>query len=81
MLQSRSDGSAHADFDKVLAKEPGAENGVVVATPSHARTHRQVRKCALNAAKSISLGSAPCRATTWPMCAAARKYRTAVSAL
>jgi hypothetical protein len=28
-------GSANADFDKVLAKEPGAENGVVIATPSH----------------------------------------------
>jgi hypothetical protein len=32
-------GSANTDFDEVLAKEPGAENGVVVATPSHgART-------------------------------------------
>src|SRR5277367_3801928 len=49
--------------------------------PPMARAHRQVRKCALNAAKSISLGIAPCRATTWPMCAAARKYHTAVSAL
>ena len=49
--------------------------------PPVARGHRQVRKCSLNAARSISLGIAPCRATTWPMCAAARKYRTAVSAL
>ena len=32
-------GSANAYFDKVPAKEPGTENGVVVATPSHgART-------------------------------------------
>ena len=35
MLQCGSGGPANADFDKVLAKEPGAENGVVVATPSH----------------------------------------------
>ena len=47
MLQSRSDGSAHADFDKVLAKEPGAENGVVVATPSHgARASTGTQVCA-----------------------------------
>ena len=56
----RRGGPANADFDKVLAKEPGAENGVVVATPSHgARTstsaqvlaeHRQInvaRHCPL----------------------------------
>ena len=60
MLQCGSGGPANADFDKVLAKEPGAENGVVVATPSHgARTsttaqvlaeHRQInvaRHCPL----------------------------------
>src|SRR5579863_6310327 len=51
-LQCGGGGPASADFDKVLAKEPGAENGVVVATPSHgARTsttaqmldeHRQI---------------------------------------
>jgi hypothetical protein len=34
MLHCGSGGLAHANFDKVLAKEPGAENGVVVATPS-----------------------------------------------
>src|SRR5215472_5711913 len=38
MLQCRGR-PANADRDKVLAKEPGAENGVVVAAPSHgART-------------------------------------------
>ena len=60
MLQCGSGGPANADFDKVLAKEPGAENGVVVAAPSHgARTstsaqvlaeHRQIniaRHCSL----------------------------------
>ncbi|MGZ9112384.1 MAG: hypothetical protein ACXW3X_15225 [Rhodoplanes sp.] len=60
MPQCGSGGPANADFDKVLAKEPGAENGVVVATPSHgARTstnaqvlaeHRQInvaRHCPL----------------------------------
>src|SRR6516225_7773284 len=32
-------GPAHADLDEAPAKEPGAENGVVVATSSHgART-------------------------------------------
>ena len=39
-------GSANTDFDEVLAKEPGAENGVVVATPSHgarASTGTQMR--------------------------------------
>lgn len=41
----------------------------------------QVRKCSLNTARSILLGRAPCRATTWPRCAAARKYRAAVPAL
>jgi len=39
MLQYGSGGPANADFDKMLAKEPGAENGVVVATSSaRART-------------------------------------------
>jgi hypothetical protein len=60
MLQCRS-GPANAGFDKVLPKEPGAENGVVVAAPSHgARTsttaqvlaeHRQInvaRHCPLS---------------------------------
>jgi len=60
MLQYSSSGPANADFDKMLAKEPGAENGVVVTTPSHgARTstsaqmlaeHRQInvaRHCPL----------------------------------
>src|SRR5438034_3421450 len=38
-LQCGSGGPANTDFDKMPAKEPGAENGVVVATPSHgART-------------------------------------------
>ena len=38
-LQRRGGGLANADFDKMPAKEPGAENGVVVAAPSHrART-------------------------------------------
>jgi len=38
MLQRRG-GLANADCDKALAKELGAENGVVVAAPSHgART-------------------------------------------
>ena len=59
-LQCGSGGPANADFGKVPAKEPGAENGVVVATPSHgARTstsaqvlaeHRQInvtRHCPL----------------------------------
>src|SRR5271167_512994 len=59
-LQCGGGGPANADFDKVLAKEPGAENGVVVAAPSHgARTsttaqvlaeHRQInvaRHCSL----------------------------------
>jgi hypothetical protein len=35
MLHYGNGGLAHADFDKVLTKELGAENGVVVATPSH----------------------------------------------
>jgi hypothetical protein len=60
MLQCGSGEPANADFDKVLAKEPGAENGVVVAAPSDgARTstsaqvlaeHRQIniaRHCSL----------------------------------
>jgi hypothetical protein len=60
MPQYGSGGPANAEFDKMLAKEPGAENGVVVATPSHgARTstsaqvlaeHRQInvaRHCSL----------------------------------
>ena len=34
-LQCGSSGLANADFDEVLTKEPGAENGVVVAPPSH----------------------------------------------
>jgi len=34
-LQCGSSGPANADFDKVLAKEPGAENGVVVASSTH----------------------------------------------
>ncbi|WP_208245713.1 hypothetical protein WGT02_34110 (plasmid) [Rhizobium sp. T1470] len=33
-LQCGGGGLANANFDKVLAKEPGAENGVVVATPA-----------------------------------------------
>ncbi len=38
-LQRRGGGLANADFDKMPAKEPGAEDGVVVAAPSHgART-------------------------------------------
>jgi hypothetical protein len=38
-LQCGSGGSANADFDKVPTKEPGSENGVVVATSSaRART-------------------------------------------
>jgi len=38
-LQWRGGRLADADFDKMPAKEPGAENGVVVAPPSHrART-------------------------------------------
>ena len=38
-LQGRGGGTANADFDKMPEKEPGAENGVVVAAPSHgART-------------------------------------------
>jgi hypothetical protein len=38
-LQRLGGGLANADFDKMPAKEPGAENGVVVAAPSHgART-------------------------------------------
>ena len=49
--------------------------------PPMARGHRQVRKCSRNTARSMSLGITPCRATTWPRCAAARKYRTAVQAL
>jgi hypothetical protein len=35
MLQCGSGGPANADFDKVLATEPSAKNGVVVAAPSH----------------------------------------------
>ena len=46
-----------------------------------ARGHRQVRKCSLNAARSMSLGIVSCRATIWPRWAAARKYRTAVATL
>jgi hypothetical protein len=59
-LQFGIGGPANADFDKVPAKEPGAENSVMVATPSHgARTstsaqvlaeHRQIdvaRQCSL----------------------------------
>jgi hypothetical protein len=52
-LQCGSGGPANADFDKMPAEEAGAENGVVVATPSHgARTstsaqvlaeHRQIK--------------------------------------
>jgi hypothetical protein len=52
MLQGGSGEQANADFGEMLAKEPGAENGVVIATPSHgARTstaaqvlaeHRQI---------------------------------------
>jgi hypothetical protein len=39
MLQRSGGRPANGDFDKVLTKEPGAENGVVVSTPSHgART-------------------------------------------
>ena len=38
-LQRGCGGLANADCDEMLAKEPGAENGVVVAAPSHgART-------------------------------------------
>jgi hypothetical protein len=60
MLQCSRGRMANADFDKVLAKESGAEGGVVVAVPSHgARTstsaqvlaeHRQInvaRQCPL----------------------------------
>jgi hypothetical protein len=60
MLQCSRGRMANADFDKVLAKESGAEDGVVVAAPSHgARTstsaqvlaeHRQInvaRQCPL----------------------------------
>ena len=43
MPQCGSGGPANADFDKELAKEPGAENGVVVATLSLLKSpkHRQ----------------------------------------
>jgi hypothetical protein len=38
-LQRLGGGLANADFDKMPAKEPGAENRVVIAAPSHgART-------------------------------------------
>src|SRR5882757_11228283 len=60
MLQCSRSRMTNADFDKVLAKESGAEDGVVVAAPSHgARTsttaqvlaeHRQInvaRHCPL----------------------------------
>jgi len=43
--------------------------GVANALPS-ARGHRQLRKCLAEHARSMSLGIAPCRATTWPRCAA-----------
>jgi hypothetical protein len=35
MLRYSSGGPANPDFNQVVAEEPGAENGVVVATPSH----------------------------------------------
>src|SRR5271165_2533853 len=35
MLQCSRGRMANADFDKVLAKESGAEDGVVIAAPSH----------------------------------------------
>ena len=76
--QCGSGGRANADFDKVLAKEPSAENGVVVATPSlwRGRTSTQVRKCWLNAARSMSLGIARLpKPGHGRWCAAARKYR------
>ncbi|SPJ17220.1 hypothetical protein SBBP2_2600004 [Burkholderiales bacterium] len=62
MLQCGSGGSANADFDKMLAKEPGAENGVVVATPSHgARTSTSAQVLAehrqINVARHCSLPS------------------------
>jgi hypothetical protein len=38
-MRRHSHGSANADFYEMLAKEPGSENGVVVATSSaRART-------------------------------------------
>ena len=38
-LRRHGRGSANADFDEVLAKEPGSENGVVIASSSaRART-------------------------------------------
>ena len=71
MQQCGSGGPANADFDKVLAKEPSAENGVVVATPSYgARTstsaqvlaeHRQInvaRHCPL---PSLDMAEVRCR--------------------
>ncbi len=62
MLQCRSGGPANADFDKVLAKEPGAENGVVVAAPSHGAgtsTSAQVlaEHCQINVARHYPLPS------------------------
>src|ERR1700686_1984660 len=59
-LQSGSGGPANADFDKVLAKEPGSENGVVVATSSaRARTSTGAQVLAerrqINIARSCTL--------------------------
>jgi hypothetical protein len=71
MLQWDSGGSANADFDKVLTKEPRAENGVVVATPSHrARTstsaqviaeHRQINVARHHPLSSHDMAEVRCR--------------------
>src|SRR5271165_3162707 len=62
MLQCSRGRMANANFDKVLAKESGAENGVVVAAPSHgARTSTSAQVLAehrqINVARHCSLPS------------------------
>src|SRR5208337_4660564 len=62
MLQCGGDGPANANFDKVPAKEPGAEEGVMVAASSYgARTSTSVQVLAehrqINIARHCSLPS------------------------
>ena len=61
-LQRRGGGMANADFDEMPAKEPGAENGVVVAAPSRgARTSANAQVLAerrqINLARHCPLAS------------------------
>jgi hypothetical protein len=72
---------AAAAFDSKIP-QVRAQAGRQLLDGSLAAMARAVQEKAANsAARSMSLGIVPCRATTWPRCAAARRYRTAVPAL